>query len=60
MKFLEELKEVCPFAIMEIQTDNDTAFTDKFSSQRGVTDTHLVDVWCKSNDIIHRLIPVGV
>ena len=60
MKFLVELKEACPFAIMEIQTDNDAAFTDKFSSQMGVTDTHLVDVWCKANDIIHRLIPVGV
>ena len=60
MKFLEELKELCPFFIIEIQTDNDTAFTDKFSSQRGVTDTHLVDVWCKANEIIHRLIPVGV
>jgi transposase InsO family protein len=60
MKFLEELKMNCLFPIIEIQTDNDTAFTDKFTSQMGVTDTHLVDVWCKSNDIIHRLIPVGV
>lgn len=60
MKFLEELKSNISFPIIEIQTDNDTAFTDKFSSQMGVTDTHLVDVWCKSNDIIHRLIPVGV
>ena len=60
MKFLEELKELCPFFIIEIQTDNDAAFTDKFSSRIGVTDTHLVDVWCKKNDIIHRLIPVGV
>ena len=60
MKFLEELKEACPFAIMELQTDNDAAFTDKFSSQQGVTGTHLVDVWCKAHDIIHRLIPVGV
>ena len=60
MKFLEELKERCPFFIMEIQTDNDAAFTDKFSSQQGVTDTHLVDVWCAKEGIGHRLIPVGV
>ena len=60
MKFLEELKKICPFFVMEIQTDNDAAFTDKFSSRQGVTGTHLVDAWCKSNDIIHRLIPVGV
>lgn len=60
MKFLEELKEICPFTVMEIQTDNDTAFTDKFSSQMGVTGEHEMDLWCASHDIVHRLIPVGV
>lgn len=59
-EFLKELKELCPFPIMEIQTDNDAAFTDKFSSQRGVTGTHPMDIWCKQNDLVHRLIPVGV
>jgi hypothetical protein len=58
--FLNELKEVCPFAIMEIQTDNDTAFTDKFSSRMGVTGEHKMDLWCAQQDIVHRLIPVGV
>lgn len=28
------------FPIIEIQTDNDTAFTDKFSSGRGVSGDH--------------------
>lgn len=58
--FLSELKELCPFAIIEIQTDNDTAFTDKFSSHRGVTGGHDMDLWCAKHDIVHRLIPVGV
>jgi len=60
LQFLRELKLSCPFEIIEIQTDNDTAFTDKFSSTIGVTGTHEVDIWCRENDIIHRLIPVGV
>ena len=60
MNFLNEIKEACPFHIMEIQTDNDTAFTDKFSSGLGVTGEHQMDVWCNKYDIVHRLIPVGV
>ena len=35
--FLKELIKTCPFPIFEIQTDNDAAFTDRFSSGRGVT-----------------------
>jgi transposase len=30
VEFLKELKEHCPFPIIEIQTDNDAAFTDKY------------------------------
>ena len=60
MSFLRELKNECPFPIIEIQTDNDTAFTDKFSSQQGVTGEHQLDQWCASEGISHRLIPVGV
>ncbi len=60
LEFLKELKEVCPFYIIEIQTDNDMAFTDKFWSGVGVTGNHAVDIWCKENEITHRLIPVGV
>jgi hypothetical protein len=58
--FLNELYENCPFPIMQIQTDNDVAFTDKFSSQTGEpTGNHLMDQWCKRYDIEHKLIPVG-
>lgn len=60
ISFLNELKVHCPFGIIEIQTDNDTAFTDKFSSGIGVTGLHKMDEWCRKNDVIHRLIPVGV
>ena len=59
--FLYELKNICPFEIIEIQTDNDTAFTDKFSSQGlGVTGEHKFDLWCAGYGVSHRLIPVGV
>lgn len=58
--FLAELDNVCPFPIMEIQTDNDTAFTDKFSSKIGVTGDHYLDQWCQLRGIYHRLIPVAV
>src|SRR5205814_1606755 len=47
--------------IIEIQTDNDAAFTDKFISHGlGVTGKHDLDLWCTKRGIIHRLIPVGV
>lgn len=61
IKFLNELKAECPFDIIEIQTDNDSAFTDKFTSQRGEKPTgiHPVDEWCKKHGIRHRLIPPG-
>lgn len=58
--FLAELEEHCPFPIVEIQTDNDTAFTDKFSSGLGVTGEHYLDQWCKAREVNHRLIPVAV
>lgn len=60
MDFVEHLRESFPFAIIEIQTDNDTAFTDKFSSGVGVTGDHYLDRWCAKHDISHRLIPPGV
>jgi transposase InsO family protein len=60
LTFLNELIKECPFPIIEIQTDNDAAFTDKFSSQVGVTGGHEMDQWCDANGIVHRLIPVGV
>jgi transposase InsO family protein len=60
MSFMKLLIKVCPFPIVEIQTDNDTAFTDKFSSGIGVTGEHKLDQWCCENQIRHKLIPVGV
>lgn len=47
--------------MIQIQTDNATEFTDKFSSQRGLrpTEFHLFDEWCKARSIDHKLIPVG-
>lgn len=59
ISFLRELRKTCPFPIEEIQTDNDTAFTDKFSSKVGVTGEHRMDLWCAKEGIRHRLIPVG-
>lgn len=60
VEFLRELEIVCPFPIMQLQTDNDAAFTDKFSSQQNrPTGLHPVDIWCSSKGIEHRLIPVG-
>ena len=60
MSFFKELIATCPFPIIEIQTDNDAAFTDKFTSKMGVTGEHEVDQWCAKQNILHRLIPVGV
>jgi hypothetical protein len=61
LDFLDELNENCPFSIIEIQTDNDAAFTDKFSVNRGSRPTgcHPFDEWCRFNSCKHRLIPVG-
>jgi transposase InsO family protein len=61
MRFLEELKEECPFDIIEIQTDNDAAFTDKYTSQKGENPSggHPMDEWCDRHGIRHRLIPIG-
>jgi transposase InsO family protein len=61
MEFLNELERVCPFEIIQIQTDNATEFTDKFSSQKGIMPSfdHAMDVWCRERRIHHKLIPVG-
>lgn len=58
--FLKELVQIVPFPIISIQTDNDAAFTDKYTSTLGAPSRdHLVDKWCAENDIIHKLIPLG-
>jgi transposase InsO family protein len=59
--FLDNLYEAVPFEIIQIQTDNATEFTDKFSSQGGLrpTEWHGFDQWCLRRGIEHKLIPVG-
>lgn len=61
-EFLNALAVNCPFPILQIQTDNDVAFTDKYQlPDIGiVTGRHWFDVWCDSKQIPHRLIPPGV
>lgn len=62
LNFLNELESEIPFPIEQIQTDNATEFTDKFSSQlQGLrpTESHVFDIWCRKRGIEHKLIPVG-
>jgi Integrase core domain len=61
LMFLNELSAACPFPIWQIQTDNATEFTDKYSAGRGTkpTGAHAVDQWCDLHDIEHKLIPIG-
>ncbi|NDG33055.1 hypothetical protein EB118_23680 [bacterium] len=60
-KFLEELNLICPFPIFQIQTDNDAAFTDKYSVGLGIrpTGAHPMDEWCSLYGCRHKLIPIG-
>ena len=59
--YLKELEENCPFPIVEIQTDNDGIFTDKYriGGDGKSTGQHMFDVWCEVRKIRHKLIPVG-
>jgi len=61
MTFLRELELRCPFPIFEIQTDNDAAFTDKYTVGLGARPTgcHPMDEWCKLYGCRHKLIPIG-
>ena len=49
-----------PFNIKTLLTDNDKAFTDRFTPQgsRAPTGKHVLDQLCAAHDIDHRLIPV--
>jgi transposase InsO family protein len=60
--FLNELQQECPFAIIQIQTDNGKEFTDKYrvNSNGLPTEMHPLDVWCAKRKIEHKLIPIGV
>jgi transposase InsO family protein len=58
--FMNEFEYECPFPTFEIQTDNGVEFTDKYRGGRAVpSGLHPVDLWCKQNEITHRLIPIG-
>lgn len=61
MSFLAELERLCPFPIIQLQTDNDAAFTDKYRPHTDglPTGQHAVDLWCAKHNIEHKLIPVG-
>jgi len=60
-RFLNEIEKVCPFPIVEIQTDNGKEFTDKYrvNSDGYPTGDHPLDQWCKFREIRHKLIPIG-
>ena len=60
--FLAELHSECPFAIIQIQTDNGVEFTDKYrvNSDGLPTGYHPLDQWCLRRQIEHKLIPIGV
>lgn len=60
VKFLEMLKEACPFPIACIQTDNGFEFTHKLNPHMSKDYEHPMDGWCRENAIAHRLIPPGV
>ena len=60
--FLAELEKECPFALIQIQTDNGKEFTDKYrvNSDGRPTGDHPLDVWCSDRGIEHKLIAIGV
>jgi transposase InsO family protein len=59
--FLGKLKSHCPFPIHTIQTDNGWEFTYRLNPQMSEERAlqHLMDQWCRENDVEHRLIPPG-
>ncbi len=59
VRFLDLLKENCPFPIACLQTDNGFEFTYRLTPGMGDY-VHLMARWCQSNGVVHRLIPPGV
>ncbi len=57
--FLKRLISMAPFKIHKLLTDNDKAFTDRFSraGERKPTGNHIFDIVCSAHNIDHRLIP---
>jgi len=56
--FLKRLVAKAPFKIVKLLTDNDKAFTDRFTAggERKPTGEHLFDLECARHSIEHRLI----
>jgi transposase InsO family protein len=59
VKFLNMLKEACPFPIACIQTDNGFEFTYRLTPHMKDY-VHLMSQWCSDNNVVHRCIPPGV
>lgn len=57
--FLSRVVAKAPFKITKLLTDNDKAFTDRFSAagERKPTGNHVFDKVCAEHNIEHRLIP---
>ena len=57
--FLKHVVAKAPFRISKLLTDNDKAFTDRFSAagERKPTGEHIFDKECTAHQIEHRLIP---
>jgi len=58
--FMNRLIAICPFEIQRLQTDNGIEFTNKYISVfPDEPKEHLLDIFCKKNNINHKLIPPG-
>jgi transposase InsO family protein len=57
--FMMRIKWSCPFKIERLQTDNGVEFTSKYLCVSADPEDHLLDKFCKENDINHKLIPPG-
>jgi hypothetical protein len=56
--FLGKVKQACPIKITKLLTDNDSQFTDRFSSKKKEpSGQHLFDRLCQQFKIEYRLIP---
>ena len=57
-RFLNNLREKAPFIITKLLTDNDQAFTDRFTQkERKPSGNHAFDQLCTQYGIEHRLTP---
>ena len=57
--FVEELMLHVPFEIKCLQSDNGAEFTNRYLSHLDDPKPHILDLWCKSLEIRHKLIPPG-